>query len=70
MLWLSILNSMTDVNNKLYIWQNWTCHPTTRLVLFSILQDFNFSDFKGKSSQRGFPATLAKGLTSGKSSDG
>ncbi len=70
MLWLSNLNSVTDVNNKLYFPQNWTCHPKTQFVLFSILRDFNFSDFKGKRSQRGFPATLAKGLTSGKCSDG
>jgi hypothetical protein len=54
---------------KLYFQQNWTSHPTTRFVLFSILRDFNFSDFKGKSSQGGFPATLVKRVTSGKHSD-
>ncbi len=63
MLWLVLII-------KLYFTQNWTCHPTTQFVLFSILRGFNFSDFKGKEAKGDFQPLWLKGLTLGKCSDG
>jgi hypothetical protein len=54
---------MNIVNKNLYFWQNWTCHPTTWFVLFSILRDFNFSDFKGKVAKEDIQPIWLKGLT-------